>query len=124
MSKPVIMAIDDQAAYLHIIRHSMGNEFDFRVFKSGKEAVHFLRAGNAVDMVILDYEMPSMSGDEVLVAIRANESTRNLPVVFLTGETSEKNKSEMLDLGASDYLCKPISNETLGNCIRKWLPNK
>ena len=121
MSKRDIMVVDDQPSVCKEIAIFLRDAYTVHTFKSGKEALDYL-LNHSVDLVLLDYDMPNMTGFEVLMALRTNMSTKKTPVVFLTGETNERMKQEMLSRGANDYLCKPIGSPELLQCIRKHLP--
>lgn len=68
--------------------------------------------------MLLDYEMPEEKGPEVLTQIRANENTKDLPVVFLTGVTEKDKIQEVLAMKPQGYLLKPISMMKLSATIK------
>jgi len=115
------MVVDDQPSVCKEISSFLKNDYKVHTFKSGAEAVDFL-SDNTVDLVLLDYDMPNMTGYEVLMAIRLNKSTSKTPVVFLTAVTNERMRQEMMGRGANDYLCKPVTSFDLKQCIKKHLP--
>jgi len=114
------MVVDDQPSVCKEITSLLKNDYTVHAFKSGKEALEYI-FDNPVDLVLLDYGMPNMTGYEVLMAIRVNHSTNNIPVIFLTAETNERMRHEMMGRGATDYLCKPIGATELHQCIGKYL---
>jgi PleD family two-component response regulator len=120
MGKPIIIAIDDQQFICDAIKNMLQDTYEVRTFTSGKEALNYL-SDNSVDLVLLDYEMPHMTGYEVLIAIRTNQYNKKIPVIFLTAETNERMRMEMIERGASDYICKPINSSALHQSIRKQL---
>ena len=120
MSKRDILVVDDQPSVCKEVAIFLKDDYTVHTFKSGKEALDYL-SHNSVDLVLLDYDMPNMTGYEVLLEIRMNKSTMKIPVVFLTGETNERMKQEMLGRGANDYLCKPVNSAELHRCIQKHL---
>ena len=122
MSKRAILVVDDQPSVCKEVTTFLKDAYAVHAFKSGKEALEYLSA-NSADLVLLDYDMPDMTGYEVLLAMRLNNSTKATPVVFLTGETNERMRYEMIARGADDYLCKPINSIELRNCIEKHLPD-
>jgi DNA-binding response OmpR family regulator len=65
------------------------------------------------ELILLDIEMPEMSGYEVLKILKANEATQNIPVIFLTSKTDGESELEGLSLGAIDYVTKPFSSSVL-----------
>ena len=121
MGKPDIMVVDDQPSVCKEIASLLKNDYTVHAFKSGREALEYI-SDNPVDLVLLDYGMPNMTGYEVLMGIRINKSTNKIPVVFLTAETNERMRQEMMGRGATDYLCKPVGFSDLHQCISKHLP--
>jgi len=121
MEKKKIMVVDDQSSICMSVAGILKSEYSVFPFPSGKEALDFLKT-NAIDLILLDYEMPEMTGYEVLLNIRMNQLTKETPVLFLTGATNERMKQEMLGRGANDYICKPINPDELKQCIKKHLP--
>jgi len=123
MDVPDIIVVDDQPSVCKEIVSFLKNDYTVHAFKSGEEALAYLTE-NTADFILLDYYMPEMTGFEVLMAIRKNKNAAGTPVVFLTGETNERMKHEMMSRGASDYLCKPIDSAELRRCIVKHLSVK
>ena len=121
MGKPNILVVDDQPSVCKEISSFLKNDYTVLAFKSGQEALDYI-SYNPADLILLDYDMPNMTGYEVLLSIRMSQITKKIPVIFLTGETNERMKYEMLGRGASDYLCKPVSSAELHQCIKKHLP--
>ena len=123
MGKLEIMIVDDQPSVCKEVSVFLKNDANVHAFKTGKEAVAYLtNTKNHVDLILLDYYMPEMTGFEVLLHIRQNKATVNTPVVFLTTEINERMEHEMMQRGATDYLCKPVEPKTLRQCIKKHLP--
>jgi len=120
MDKQNIIVVDDQPSVCKEVVEFLKDTYTVHAFRSGKDALDYL-ADNPADLVLLDYEMPNMTGYEVLMAIRMNRSTKAIPVVFLTVETKDRMRQEMLGRGANDYLCKPINSAELRQCIKKHL---
>ena len=121
MSKRGILIVDDQPSICKEVAFFLKNDYTVYPFTSGKEALEFLSDQQQVDLVLLDYDMPAMTGYEVLMAIRMNKATSEIPVIFLTGVTNDRMRQEMMGRGATDYLCKPISSSELRACIEKYL---
>ena len=120
MNKPDVMVVDDQPSVCKEIASFLKDKYTVHAFKSGIEALDYLN-GNSVDIVLLDYDMPNMTGFEVLMAIRKGKYAESLPVIFLTGETNERMRIEMMGRGANDYLCKPVNSSQLHECINKHI---
>ena len=121
MEKRSVVVVDDQASVCTGIASNLKFDYTVYPFTSGSEALEFLSKNHA-DIVLLDYEMPNMTGYEVLLSIRTTQLTKELPVIFLTAHTNERMKQEMMGRGATDYLCKPVDPNELKACIKKYLP--
>lgn len=115
--KKHILVVDDDARILRIIKMHL-KDYDVATAISGKVALQFLE-DNKTDLILLDYEMPKENGAEVLRKIRANEQTKDLPVVFLTGIADRKKIQEVLLLEPQGYLLKPINRVKLLETIEK-----
>lgn len=87
---------------------------------SGLEAIERLALG-AVDLIILDLNMPDMHGVEVLEFVRGHQAYRGLPVIVLTTRGDEASRVGALAAGASRYLTKPFAPQGLHGCVREIL---
>ncbi len=92
------------------------------IVMSGKEALEKL-LDNCYDMIFTDYIMPNMSGTELARKIRHldNNYLKNIPIIALTGDTSEEAKQEFVKAGINDYLEKPINSYKLSSIAAKWI---
>ena len=110
MSEARILVIDNEPQIRRVMRTILIPEgFDVDDAKSGNEALDYLRSGE-YDLVLLDIDMPGMTGIETCRAIRA---LSDMPIIMLTARTAEKDKVEALDAGADDYITKPFSTPEL-----------
>jgi DNA-binding response OmpR family regulator len=75
------------------------------------------------DLILLDVRMPRMSGYEACMQLKANESTKNIPVVFLSAKGQESEVKTGLEVGADEYILKPFSPDQLTTRIRTILEN-
>ena len=115
-----IVVVDDQPSVCREVTAFLKDAYTVHAFTAGKEALEYILY-SPVDLILLDYDMPGMTGYEVLMSIRLNKSTNHVPVIFLTGETNERMRQEMLGRGANDYLCKPVNSHDLHHCIEEHL---
>jgi DNA-binding response OmpR family regulator len=84
------------------------NGFRTSEAEDGQEAVELLSGPNSFSLVVLDLDMPRMGGRDVLKKIRRTVATAGLPVVVLTGTHDKESEIELMDMGADDYIRKPI----------------
>ncbi len=115
--KKHVLVVDDDSSVLKLVKNYLAGRYDVATAKSGKVAMKFLET-KKTDLVLLDYEMPEEKGPEVLTQIRANENTKDLPVVFLTGVTEKDKIQEVLAMKPQGYLLKPISMMKLSATIK------
>ncbi|MCL2356308.1 MAG: response regulator [Defluviitaleaceae bacterium] len=120
MSLPNILVCDDHPSICKEVAMFLKGSYTVHAFKSGKEALDYLEK-NSIDLILLDYYMPEMTGFEVLLQIQKSERHNGVPVIFLTSEINERLEHEMRRRGASEYLVKPVNSATLQSCIRKLL---
>jgi len=110
MSEGRILVVDDEPQIRRVIRLTLNLEgFEVDDAKSGDEALDHLRSGK-YDLVLLDIDMPGITGFETCRAIRA---VSDMPIFMLTGRSAEKDKVEALNAGADDYITKPFSTPEL-----------
>ena len=108
------MCVDDSISNLKYIEHILKNRFQLILKKSGEEAVEELyHIRKKPDLILLDIIMPGMDGFETYKRIRENEDNAEIPVVFLTGDTNVETEENGLELGADDFIVKPIDPITL-----------
>ena len=112
-----ILIVDDSIVIRKIhtnIIKSINPDAQITHAESGYEALELVcNEPNKYSLVILDVNMPEMSGDVAFREMRKNEATRHIPVLFITTEGSRGFVLDMLKLGAVDYLLKPIRAEDL-----------
>ena len=112
--KPLILLVDDLPTNLHVLVSALKADFRLKTATSGASTLALLE--NKVELpklVILDVKMPGMSGIEVLRRMRDEPRTCYIPVILVSADVSEQNELAGLNLGADEYLIKPISKDTL-----------
>jgi len=88
---------------------------------NGREALNILKNNPDIDLVLMDIMMPEMDGYEAITAIRANKRYADLPVIAVTAKAMQGDRQRVLDVGASDYIAKPIDVNKLLSLLRVWL---
>jgi len=102
-----ILIVDDERFYINLLVELLSNDYQIIVAKDGKQAIE--RAADVPDLILLDIIMPEMDGYEVCQQLKANENTRDIPVIFLTVKSELNDEVRGFELGAVDYISKPIS---------------
>lgn len=121
MSKQTILVVDDEQDLLDLIEYNLKKEgFGVLTSDSGEKGIDLAR-NLRPDLILLDIMMPGMDGTEVCRIIKSDAELKNIPVVFLTARGDEQSEIKGLDLGADDYLFKPISTSKLISRIKAIL---
>ncbi len=114
--KKHILVIDDDKSILKLLKTALEENYQVTTMVTGRMAGRFLES-KAADLILLDYEMPDMTGPEVFESIRQNPKARNIPIVFLTGVTDRNKILKVLELKPQGYLLKPIDMDKLFTTI-------
>jgi len=122
--KKTILIVDDQASNISVMGDVLSPYYKVRAANSGKRALSNLQKAQAVDLILLDVMMPDMDGYAVLNELRNNVETRNIPVIFVTAMDETDDEEYGLELGAVDYMTKPIRPAILLARVRTQLALK
>jgi CheY-like chemotaxis protein len=126
---PAILLVEDNSSDVYVIRQVLkrcGLPISLRVAVDGEEALAMIQrtTGPLPSLVLLDWNLPRVSGAEVLFQLRQSEGWRDIPVVIVTSTSSPTELTEMMRLGATGHFRKPTDLDAyldLGNLIRKTL---
>jgi len=114
---PGILIIDDDAAMRNLLRMQLtALQHSVEVAADAAEAIRSVLK-NTPDLIISDLNMPYMNGLELLKAFRGDEITKCVPVILLTGSTSDENWMEAMELGVTRYVIKPVQIDELAKEI-------
>ena len=120
MTKTILIA-DDEQDIRDMLAYNLTKEgFSVEMAANGKEALEKLEQ-TPISLIILDIMMPEMDGFEACRAIRANPKTGSIPVLFLTARAAEIDQIVSLELGADDYVQKPVSPRILVARVKSLL---
>lgn len=120
-----ILVVDDFPTMRKIVKTLLG-QLGFKNFteaEHGAEALTILRANPEIEMVVSDWNMPQMTGLELLKAVRADEKLKHLPFLMVTAEAEKENIIEAVKSGVSNYVVKPFTAATLQEKLKKVFPN-
>ena len=106
--KKNIFLVDDDPTNLTCGKNALGELYNAFTFNSSQRFFKMLE-NTIPDLILLDVEMPEMSGYEIIKILKSNRKTANIPVIFLTAKNDYDNELEGLSLGAVDYIKKPFS---------------
>jgi DNA-binding response OmpR family regulator len=122
VTPPRVLVVEDENDIAGLIKHTLERSGDasVEIVGRGDEALRSI-TGRPPDLVILDLNLPVLSGDEVCRILRQRQETRQIPIIMLTARTSESDRVAGLDLGADDYVTKPFSLRELAARVRAVL---
>ena len=103
-----ILIVDDEMPIRHLMSLLLKGFGTIEMAESGKEALEKVNTLNP-DLIILDVQMPEMNGYEVCQIVKGNDKTSSIPIVFLTANSSNEDEEYGLEIGATDFIRKPIS---------------
>ena len=104
-----ILVADDTPDNLVVMNDLLKDSYRVRVANNGERTLKLAQSGDPVDLILLDVMMPGMDGYEVCNRLKADPRTRDIPVIFLTAKSDVEDERHGLELGAVDYITKPIS---------------
>jgi putative two-component system response regulator len=107
--RATILVVDDAPANLSLMNKLLEPHYKVKLATNGENALRIAAAEPPPDLILLDVVMPEMDGYEVCRRIMADERTRQIPVIFLTAKAEIEDERKGLELGAVDYITKPIS---------------
>ncbi len=111
LSRASLLYIEDNASNLQVVQMLLGRmRPNWRFLSAGDGASGLRQAcGHLPDLILLDLQLPTMNGDEVLTKLRSDPRTRHIPVLLLSADATAQSREQLLALGANDYLSKPFS---------------
>ena len=119
-----VLVVDDTPDNIALISGLLKDLYRVKIANCGEKALRIARSETPPDLILLDIMMPERDGYEVCSRLQADAATREIPVIFLTAKTEERDETRGLDLGAMDYVTKPISPPILLARVRNHLELK
>ena len=105
---PRLLVVDDQASHVQEMYQALDGDYQVLMATSGAQALSICKAA-APDLVLLDVGMPGMDGFEVCRQLKADHTTRDIPVILVTAQTNAAQETHGLSVGAADVIAKPIN---------------
>ncbi|OQX14972.1 MAG: two-component system response regulator [Desulfobulbaceae bacterium A2] len=109
LDRQTVLVVDDIPENIDILSEVLRDDYQVRVATSGEKALRIVYSDNPPDLVLLDIMMPGLSGLELCRRLKANPDRRKIPVIFVTAMCSVEDERRGLEMGAVDYITKPIS---------------
>ena len=121
--RPRLLIVDDQAVNVQALYHAFAADHQVFVATGGHQAAKMVR-DKRPDLVLLDVVMPDLDGYEVCARLKADPETRDIPVIFVTSQGDEAAETRGLDVGAVDFITKPINPRIVRARVRTHLTLK
>ncbi|MDR2701049.1 MAG: diguanylate cyclase [Spirochaetaceae bacterium] len=119
-TKHTLLIVDDEASVLSVLNRILSGEYGILTAKTGNEALRLAQEQHP-NLILLDILLPDLDGYNVIVQLKSNEETNAIPVIFITGLSSEEDEEKSFLLGAADYIIKPFKPAAIRARIRKHL---
>lgn len=107
--RPLILVVDDTPENIEVLANVLRDQYEVKAALNGARALKIANTEPRPDMVLLDIMMPEMDGYEVCQLLKSNPSTSHIPVIFVTAKDDVSDEEHGFELGAVDYITKPIS---------------
>jgi CheY-like chemotaxis protein/nitrogen-specific signal transduction histidine kinase len=122
--KSTILVVDDTPDNLVLMSNLLKTDYKVRVVNGGKRALEIAASDSPPDLILLDIMMPNMDGYEVCRQLKSDPRTEGIPVIFLTAKSEVEDERKGLQLGAVDYITKPVSPPILMARVKNHLALK
>ena len=120
-----VWIVDDDDEMSHAVKLMLELlEFQVQTFRDARTASRQLLAGKRPDVLLLDINMPEVTGIDMLEFVRLRKELKSLPVVMLSSETTDVQVDEAMSLGANGYVFKPVTIDELEAVLKKVLPQR
>jgi sigma-B regulation protein RsbU (phosphoserine phosphatase) len=116
-----LLLVDDEPANIQIVNSILKDIYKTRVATNGAKALELANQDPPPDLILLDVKMPEMDGYEVCARLKSADKTRDIPVIFLTGQTEIDDETKGFEVGAVDYIHKPFSPAVVQARVRTHL---
>ena len=109
LEKSTILVVDDMSDNLTLMSGLLKDDYKVKVANNGEKALKIAQSDTPPDLILLDIMMPEMDGYQVCELLKANQATQNIPIIFLTAKAEATDETKGLEMGAVDYITKPIN---------------
>ena len=120
-NKKLVLIVDDTPTNVAVVSGLLKDSFRTKIATNGEKAIAIADGTEKPDLILLDVTMPGIDGYEICRRLKDNPSTRDIPVIFLTGKIDEADEEKGFDVGAVDYIHKPFSGPIVLARVRNQL---
>lgn len=119
-ARQTVLCVDDEPSNLQVLKQILQGEYRLLFARDGRRAIELAQVERP-DLILLDVMMPDMDGHAVCRTLKANERLARVPVIFVTALSDVEDEARGLELGAVDYICKPVSPAIVRARVRTHL---
>src|SRR4030095_8948625 len=117
-----VLIVDDDVRNIFALTSALeAHNIEVVHAENGQEGIDLLKSEPNIEAVLMDIMMPEMDGYEAITAIRRMEEFKQLPIIALTAKAMKADRDRCLEVGASDYISKPLDIDQLFSLLRVWL---
>jgi diguanylate cyclase (GGDEF)-like protein len=121
--KPKLLVVDDQAINIQVMYRCFAGDYQVFMATNGEQALSLCKS-NPPDLILLDVVMPGLDGFEVCRRLKADSATSHIPVIFVTAHTDPAQETHGLNLGAVDFIAKPVNPDVVRARVKTHLTLK
>ena len=122
--KPVVLIVDDAVTNTMVLAGCLKDKYQIKVASDGLRCLELVLLKPEPDLILLDIEMPGMDGYEVCRQLKGNTLTKDIPIIFVTGNDQDEDEEKGLNLGAVDYITKPVRPSIMKARVRTHITLK
>jgi serine phosphatase RsbU (regulator of sigma subunit) len=119
--KQAVLVVDDTPANIKVLIETLKDDYRIVAAVNGERALQLAASDPTPDIILLDVMMPEMDGYEVCAKLKADAKTRDIPIIFVTAMSDTQDETKGLELGAVDYITKPISPPVVSARVKNHL---
>ena len=116
-----LLIVDDAPDNIQLLSGLLKAQYKVKAATGGEKALSIAQKAPHPDLILLDVVMPGMDGYQVCEKLKADTLTANIPVVFVTGHSSEKERRRGMEMGGAGYLSKPVDPRELFDVLERIL---
>ena len=110
---PIVLIVDDAVENLQVLSGLLKDKYRVKIAKNGEKAIELANATEKPNLILLDVVMPGMSGFEVCAQLKSDDSTKNIPVIFITALNEATDETKGFSVGGADFIAKPFHPEVV-----------
>lgn len=119
-NKPRVLIVDDVSSNIHLLMNILKDDYTLIAATNGEKAISLTNMDPQPDIILLDVVMPDIDGYEVCRRLKQNKQTAHIPIVFVTSLNSIEQQEEAINVGAIDFITKPLSRNIVLHKVKTY----